>query len=157
MRQPAGYRIIDEPAPTGLEQIIVNPLWPLLGAMFGGGVLGYPWFVLNSFALGGKRRFRDLGIALGSLALSAAALVVIALLASRLVLDPRSLPYAQLAPVGIRLAAFYWLFMRQEQSYGLYTYFGGRSRNGVLVVAAGAFLGHRLLAEAPVFLRLLLG
>lgn len=157
MRQPAGYRIIDEPAPAALEQLIVNPVWPLLGSMFAGAWLAYPWFVLNGFALGGKRRFQDLGIALLGFGMSVLSLFVISVLASRLVLDERSLPYAQLLPIGVRLAIFYWLFMRQEQSFGLYTYFGGKSRNPMLVVVAGFFLGSKLLASAPFVLQLLLG
>jgi len=157
VRQPAGYRIVDEPAPAALEQLIVNPVLPLLGSMFGGAWLAYPWFVLNAFALGGKRRFQDLGIALLGLGLSALVLLVISVLASRLVLDERSLPYAQLLPIGVRLAVFYWLFMRQEQSFALYTYFGGKSRNAMLVVVAGFFLRSKLLAAAPLVLQLLLG
>jgi len=157
VRQPAGYRIIDEPAPAALEQFIVNPVWPLLGSMFGGAWLAYPWFVLNGFALGGKRRFQDLAIALVGVGASVASLLVISLLASRLLLDERSLPYAQLLPIGVRLAIFYWLFMRQEQSFGLYSYFGGKSRNAMLVVMAGFFLRSRVLAALPFELQLLLG
>ena len=54
---PAVYRIIDEPAPTALERTIVNPTWPLFASMFAGSWLAFPWFVLNAFALGGRRRF----------------------------------------------------------------------------------------------------
>lgn len=157
MRHPGGYRIVDEPAPAALERVIVNPVWPLLASMFAGAWLAYPWFVLNAFALGGRRRFVDLGIAVGGLLLSAASLFGVALLSSRLVLDERSLPYAQLVPVGIRLVIFYLLFMRQEQSFGLYTYFGGQPRNAMLVVFAASFLRSRLLGDASPLLQALLG
>lgn len=157
MRHPGGYRIVDEPAPAALEQAIVNPIWPLLSSMFAGAWLAYPWFVLNSFALGGRRRFVDLGIAVGGLLLSALALFGIDFLAARMVLDERSLPYAALVPVGLRLVIFYLLFMRQEQSFGLYTYFGGKPKNAMLVVVAASFLRSKLLAGAPPFLQLLLG
>jgi hypothetical protein len=140
----AGYRIIDEPAPAALEQAIVNPIWPLFAAMFAGPWLAYPWFALNSFALGG-------------FAAGAASLLLIAFLSSRLLLDERSLAYARLAPVGLRLAVFYWLFMRQEQTFGLYTYFGGQTRSAFLVVMAGAFLKGKLLGELAPFWQLLLG
>jgi hypothetical protein len=157
MRQAAGYRIIDEPAPNALEQLIVNPVWPLLGSMFAGGWLAYPWFVLNAFALGGRRRFADLGIALLGLLLSALSLLGIGFLASRLWLDERSLPYVELVPVAIRLVVFYLLFMRQEPSFSLYTYFGGKPKSALLLVMAAGFLHGRILQEAPPFLRLLLG
>ncbi len=157
MRPPAGYRIVDEPAPSGLEQVIVNPVWPLLGSMFAGAWLAYPWFVLNAFALGGRRRFADLGIAALGLLVSGIALLGIGLLASRMVLDERSLPYAQLVPVGIRLVAFYLLFMRQEQTFALYSYFGGQPRNAMLIVVAASFLRSKLLGGAPIYLQLLFG
>lgn len=157
MTQPGRYRIVDEPAPAALEQLIVNPAWPLVASMFAGGWLAYPWFILNAFALGGKRRFADLGIALAGLLVSAASLLLIAWLASRLLLDERSLPYARLVPVGVRLVAFYLLFMRQEQTFGLYTYFGGKPRNALLVVVAASFLRSKLLASAPPLLQLLFG
>ena len=157
MKHPGGYRIVDEPAPAALEQVIVSPMWPLFASMFAGAWIAYPWFVLNSFALGGKRRFADLGIAVGGLLLSAAALFGIDFLASTTLLDERSLPYAALVPVGMRLVIFYLLFMRQEQSFGLYTYFGGKPRNAMLVVVAASFLRSKLLAGAPPVLQLLLG
>ncbi len=157
MRHPGGYRIVDEPAPAGLEQIVVNPIWPLLGSMFAGAWLAYPWFVLNAFALGGRRRFADLGVAVGGLMLTAFALFGIALLAERGVLAEAQLPYFQLVPVGIRLVIFYLLFMRQEQSFSLFEYFGGKPRNAALVVLAATFLKSKLLAGAPPLVQLLLG
>jgi hypothetical protein len=157
VRHPGGYRIVDEPAPAALERLIVNPAWPLLASMFAGAWLAYPWFVLNAFALGGKRRFADLGIALAGLLLSAASLFSIAWLSATEVLDEQYLPYAQLAPVGLRLIVFYLLFMRQQQSFGLYTYFGGKPRNAMLVVVAASLLRSQLLASASPILQLLFG
>lgn len=156
MRQPVGYHIVDEPAPTTLEQVIVNPVWPLLASMFAGAWLAYPWFVLNAFALGGRRRFADLSIAIGGFLVSALCLFACAVLADRELLG-NALPYTLLLPVAVRLVSFYWLFMRQEQVFGLYTYFGGKTRNAMLVVVAAAFLRSRLLGEAPPFLQHLLG
>jgi hypothetical protein len=157
VRHPGGYRILDEPAPGGLERVVVNPIWPLLGSMFAGAWLAYPWFVLNSFALGGKRRLVDLGIALGGLLLTASILFAISSLVQGQVVKESQLPYLQLLPVGVRLVIFYLLFMRQEQSFALYTYFGGKPRNALLVVLGASFLKGRLLGDAPPLVQLLFG
>jgi hypothetical protein len=157
VREPVGYRIVDEPAPTALEQVIVNPVWPFLASMFAGAWLAYPWFVLNAFALGGRRRFLDLAIALGGLAASALSLFAYAILRDRMLLDESTLPYTLLLPVAVRLVSFYWLFMRQEQVFVLYTYFGGKTRNAMLVVVAASFLRSKLLGGAPLMLQALLG
>jgi hypothetical protein len=156
-RAGASYHIVDEPAPAGLDQVIVNPMWPLFASMFAGAWLSYPWFVLNAFALGGRRRFGDLAIALGGLLGSAALVLLTSLLASRSVLDERSLAYVKLLPIGVKLTVVYVLFMRQEQTYGLYTYFGGATRNAALIVIAGAFLRSHVLGPLEPLWQLLLG
>jgi hypothetical protein len=60
-------------------------------------------------------------------------------------------------PIGVRLASFYWLFLRQEPIFGLFTYFGGKPRNAMLVVFAAALLRSQLLGKAPPIVQLLLG
>lgn len=156
MRGPAGYRIIDEPAPSRLEQLIVNPIWPLFGSMFAGAWLAYPWFVLNAFALGGRRRWGDLAIAAAGITSSVLSLVVMAVLLRRGALDQSTLPYAQLVPLGVRLSCFYWLFLRQEPVFGLFTYFGGRPRQAMIVVVAAFFIRQKLLGGVSPVLQLLL-
>ena len=153
---PAAYRIIDEPAPTTLERVIVNPMWPLFAAMFAGSWLAFPWFVLNAFALGGRRRFADLSIALAGWLVSGLILIGIAMLLSDMTLTERGLPYARLAPVGVRLVVVYILYLRQLQTFELYTHFGGATRNGIFVVIAGYLLNPRVLGALPDFLRAVL-
>jgi hypothetical protein len=153
----ASYRVIDEPGPTGLEQAIVNPIWPMFATMMAGSWLGYPWYMLNSLALGGRRRFWDLGIALGGWAVSAALLFGIGALASRLLLDERNLVFALLAPIGVRMVVLYWLYLRQETTYQLYVYFGGKTRNALILVFAGAFLRGTVLGGLSPFWQTLLG
>lgn len=148
---PAAYRIIDEPAPTALERTIVNPIWPLFASMFAGSWLAFPWFVVNAFALGGGRRFADLGIAIGGWLVSGLILVGILQLLSDMTLTERGLPYALLAPVGVRLVVVYWLFLRQLQTFEIYTHFGGVTRNGVFVVIAGALLRGSVMSALPEF------
>lgn len=135
----------------------MNPVWPLLASMFAGAWLAYPWFVLNAFALGGRRRFADLAIAVGGLLASALCLFAYTVVADRKLLGELTAPYLLLLPVAVRLVSFYWLFMRQEQVFGLYTYFGGKKRNAMLVVVLAAFLRSRLLGGAPPLLQHLLG
>jgi hypothetical protein len=148
---PVAYRIIDEPAPTALERTIVNPTWPLFASMFAGSWLAFPWFVLNAFALGGRRRFADLGLALGGWLASGLILVGILQLLSDMTLTERGLPYALLAPQGVRLIVVYWLFLRQLPTFEIYTHFGGATRNGVFVVIAGALLRGSVMGALPDF------
>lgn len=147
----AAYRIIDEPAPSALERAIVNPVWPLFAAMFAGSWLAFPWFVLNAFALGGRRRYADLGLALAGWLLSALILVGILQLLSDMTLTERGLPYALLAPVGVRLVVIYCLFLRQLQTFEIHTHFGGATRHGVFVVIAGALLRGSVMGALPGF------
>jgi hypothetical protein len=148
---PAAYRIIDEPAPAALERTIVNPTWPLFASMFAGSWLAFPWFVLNAFALGGRRRFADLGLALAGWLTSGLILVGILQLLSDMTLTERGLPYALLAPVGVRLVVVYWLFLRQLQTFEIYTHFGGATRSGLFVVIAGGLLRGSVMGALPDF------
>src|SRR4051795_9855112 len=65
----AKYEIIDEPLPGRLAGIIVNPFYVLLAQMLGGAWLAWPWFLLNSRALGSSTRTREtklLALAVGA-------------------------------------------------------------------------------------------
>ena len=68
----ATYRIADEPTPGRLAGLVVNPFWPLLGAMLGGFWLALPWFALNAAALGSATRRREWAYLAGGMAVSAA-------------------------------------------------------------------------------------
>ncbi len=142
------YRIMDEPAPSGLGHLIVNPMWPLLAIMFAGVWLSLPWFVFNAFALGSPTRRKELVVALmgpvGMLALS----FVLPLLVLLLKLPKGAIPYLLLVLTLWKLGVAYWLFDLQKQSFALHEYFGGRVRNGMLVVGAG-FLLRPLVLNGP--------
>ena len=45
------YKIIDEPAPSTISRIAVNPVWIFLASLFGGTGIGLAWFALNAFAI----------------------------------------------------------------------------------------------------------
>ena len=138
------YRIEDEPTPGALAQITVNPFWPLLGLMLGGGWLAWPWFVINSLALGSATKKREVLVVLGGVAgLFAAAIAVIVLhRAERL---GGATPYlAHVAFPIAKLGIGYLVYTWQTRSFQLYEYFGGTARNGMLVALAGLFLRSRL-------------
>jgi hypothetical protein len=150
------YSIIDEPEPSGLEQFIVNPIWPFFAAMFAGSWLAFPWFVFNALALGGRRRYTDVAIAGGGLLLNALVLWVIAGLLTSMTLDESNYAYVQLVPMGVRLVVVYVLFQRQEQAFELFSHFGGRPKNGIFVVIAGSLLRAQVLSALPAYWQILL-
>lgn len=150
------YRIVDEPESSGLEQWVVNPIWPFFGAIFAGSWLAFPWFVFNAFALGGRRRTTDLAIAFAGLLLNAAVLWIIAGLLTSMTLDERNYAYVQLVPMGIRLVVLYVLFQRQEQVFELFRHFGGQAKNGIFVVIAGSLLRVQVLSALPPYWQMLL-
>lgn len=144
------YRIVDEPTPGPLSRLVVQPLWPLLALMLAGSWLGYPWFVVNAFAVGSPSRAKEtfwaaLGF-VGSLALGVGLLA----LAGTGVLPEPALPYAAVGIVAWRLGVGYVLYTLQSRSFHLYTYFGGPVRNGLWVLlVAVVFMRARLLGLLP--------
>jgi hypothetical protein len=150
------YRIVDEPSPSSLERLTVNPFWPLLGSMLAGGWLAWPWFALNSAALGRGRRFDgDLAVlGLGIAVNGALVFAVHEALKAGLV---QHREYADLVPQAARLTILYVLFLRQQRTYQLFEHFGGTGRNGLFIVMAGAVMRGAVLSKLPPLLRLLLG
>jgi len=145
MARAEGYRILDEPAPSGLGHLIVNPMWPLLAIMFAGVWLSLPWFVLNAFALGSPTRRKELVVAvLGPVGLLALSFVVTAI-ALLLKLPKGAIPYLLVMLTLWKLGVAYWLFDMQQKSFALHQYFGGKVRNGMLVLGAGYLLNPVVL------------
>jgi len=139
------YRILDEPAPSGLGHLIVHPMWPLLAVMFAGVWLALPWFAFNAFALGSPTRRKELVVAvLGPLGLLGIWFGLVAL-DNMTLISARALPYLLLLLTLWKLAVAYWLFDLQKQGFALHEYFGGRVRNGMLVVGAGYLLRATVL------------
>lgn len=150
------YRIVDEPSPSALERLTVNPFWPLLGSMLAGGWLAWPWFALNSAALGRGRRFdSDLAVLGFGLALNGALVLAVHKAFAAGLIQHRE--YADLLPQAARLTVLYVLFLRQQRTFQLFEHFGGTGRSGLWVVMAGAVLRGAVLSRLPPLLRLLLG
>lgn len=140
-----GYHIVDEPRPGALARLAVNPLWPLLSVMFGGAWVSWSWFVVNSFAIGSPTRWREAALALGGFAGTAALFVGLVTLEVNGAIGGVAISYAVVALVVWKLAVSYWLYVLQGRTFGLFEYFHGATKNGLLVVFAGYFLSRRLL------------
>jgi hypothetical protein len=61
-------------------------------------------------------------------------------------LDPDHLGYAATILVVWKLGISYRLHLWQARSFELYRYFGGETRNGMLVMFVGMFLRSRVLS-----------
>lgn len=144
----ASYRIPDEPVSSGLSGLAVQPVWPLLAVMFGGPWLSWPWFALNAFATGSPTRGRELALAIGGFAGSAAISVGLILLVQQGILTSSSVPYAVIVLTVWKLVVSYFLYMSQNRSFHLYEHFGGGVRNGFAAVLLGGWVGRKIVLTA---------
>lgn len=150
------YRIQDEPRPGSLAHLAVNPVWPLFAVMFGGAGLSWSWFLVNGAALGSPTRRREIAWAIGGIAGSLALILGIVYLHHQELLGSLGVRYSLVGLTVWKLAVSYWLFTLQNRTFHLYEHFGGRVRNGALVVLVGFFLTRRLFQGLPDFWLLLL-
>lgn len=133
------YRIADEPTPSGLARLAVNPFWPLLAVMMSGTWLAWPWFALNSFAVGSPTRRRELALVIGGFAGVFALLLVLGTLVHANWLGASGVQYAAIVVTVFKLATSYWLYTLQSRSFHLYEYFGGPVKSGLLALVLGGF------------------
>ncbi len=145
------YHLADEPHPSTLNRFAVQPFWPLLGTMLGGVWLAWPWFALNSFAVGSPTQRRELlwlgiGVA-GALLLT---VILVALYQQEVV----SLTVARYALLGLtvwKLGVSYTVFMLQGRTFQIYEYYGGEVKNGLVVLLLAYLVGRptvlRLFSE----------
>jgi hypothetical protein len=136
-----GYRLPDEPTPGGLGNIVVHPAMPLLATMFAGTWFAWPWFIVNAWALGSPTRVRETVLALGGFVGNVVIVMLVLWLAATFALD-KSVPYLWTLLLVWRLGLSYQLVELQSRGFGVYQYYGGRVRNG-LIVAIGAGLAFR--------------
>lgn len=140
-----GYAIIDEPRSSTLSLLSVSPLWILLGGVLGGSSLAFPWFLVNSFAIGSATRLKEgLLVAsglLGSVLLSCAILW----LRRSGIADGPNFKYAIVGLIVFKLAHYYLLQAAQSRSFELYQHSGGKSRSGLLLVVFGAIARSSVL------------
>lgn len=146
-----GYRIVDEPRPSGLARWTVQPLWPFLAVMLGGAVVAWPWFAVNAYALGSPTRVRETLWAAGGFLGNVLLTWGLFELAELTRMTPLGARYAVVGLVVWKLAISYRLYLLQGRTFSLYRYFGGTVRNGVVVVIAAFFLSARVLVNLPTF------
>jgi hypothetical protein len=141
------YRIIDEPQPSALEQYVVSPLWPLFAFMFAGSWLAFPWFIFNSVAMGSSHIKKIIKLVVmavfGSLLIS---LGLIHLFKMQ-ILNQDNIRYAVLILVVWKLGFGYLLYIIQSRTHQIFEEFGGQSKNGIIIVIAGAFFGRKLVLK----------
>ncbi len=152
------YRIADEPRPGGLQHLVVSPVWPLLAVMFAGHTISWVWFVVNSVAMGSPTKRREIGLVVaGFFGVFALRLGIGYLWSAELISEP-AVPYLVLPVMLLQLGMAYALYSLQTRTFGIYEYFGGIARNGLMIVFLAAFVWHRLAAaiqEVP-FVNLML-
>jgi hypothetical protein len=139
------YRIDDEPRPGKLARLTVNPFWPFLGLMLGGAWLGWPWFVLNGAAMGSASFKREAGLVLVAFLLTLPLFIALIAVAQSFGLPREYLRLVLLPVVAFKLAVTYFVFLAQSRSFELFSYFGGVTRNGMYVAAAGFLLRSAVL------------
>jgi hypothetical protein len=144
------YRIPDEPVASGLSTVAVQPFWPLLAIMFGGSWLSWPWFAVNAFATGSPTRGRELALALGGFAGSAALSVGLIVAVQHGALAGSAIKYAVIILTVWKLVVSYVLYNLQSRSFHLYEHFGGTVRSGfALAILAGFVLRQPILTAFP--------
>lgn len=144
-----GYQIIDEPAPSRLSHLATDPFWILLATLLGGVWLGWPWFVLNSLAVGSMHRVREISSILVGLAGSLTLVALGGVAATHGTLDAQSLPYAMTVLIVWKLALSYLVMLWQAPSFELSVHFGGVARNGAILAFVGLFFRGQIAAALP--------
>lgn len=152
----SGYQIADEPAPSTLARYAVNPLYPMLAAMFAGVWLAWPWFAFNSFAIGSPTRRAELAWLVAGLLVPPAVGWALIVAVGEGSLPSAAGPYVGLSVIVLKLVAVYAVFLLQSRTIEIYEYYGGKLVNGIWPVIAAVYLGDRLLADLPILLRLML-
>jgi hypothetical protein len=128
------YTLLDEPRRSGLSEWCVNPLWIFLACLLGGISIGWAWFLWNSFALGSATKKKEVALVLLGVAGSAAFWFLAFRLLEGGQLSSSGLPYFHLLLTALQLGVTYLLHLAQQRSFELHEYFGGRVRNGMMLL-----------------------
>jgi hypothetical protein len=120
------YVIPDEPAPSRFQHLVVTPTATFLGVMLGGSLAGLPWMAFNGYAMGSARRHREAAWAAGTLLFQLLLLASLVVLLLYDLVQPSWIPYVGLGIHAVRLGGAYVVLLSQQQSFELYTHFGGK-------------------------------
>jgi hypothetical protein len=133
------YEIADEPSPSGdLGKLVFQPNAPLLAAMMCGAWLAWPWFILNSIAMGSPTRQREIKLSLlavgGTVALG---MLVFGLVDAGIIESALALRIALLGITCWKLGMAYLVSTVQSRTFHVYRYYGGAVQNAGYVLFAG--------------------
>jgi hypothetical protein len=122
-----GYRIIDEPAPSALSRLAVNPFWIMLAGMLLPGLqaLAIVWFVVNGFALNSTTKVKEMCWAAGALAIALARRGPLQRLLDEQIVSAALIsyrPYIHIVVIAVLLTAMYRLYLYQHGAYQLFQY-----------------------------------
>jgi hypothetical protein len=141
------YEIADEPTPAaGWENLVFQPSAPLLGIMWCGAWLAWPWFIVNAIAMGSPTLRREIKLcAIGLLGTLALALAVFGLVDAGVIESKVTLQIALLGVVAFKLAMAYAVSKIQARTFHVYTYYGGTAQKALYVLIAGSYLRDLVL------------
>lgn len=150
------YEVADEPTPAaGWENLVFQPSAPLLGMMWCGAWLAWPWFIVNAFAMGSPTLRREAKLcALGLFGTLLLALVVYGLVDLGVIESKVALQLALLSVVTFKMAVAYWVCKVQQRTFHVYEYYGGTAQKAFYVLMAGSYLRDLVLGVSshPVWL-----
>jgi hypothetical protein len=138
------YRIIDARQPSRVGHLAVNPYFPLLSLMLGGGWIGWPWFAFNAVALGSYTRTREIVVSAAAAAGVPALALALGYLYTRGLFGETAFPYCQLLVVVLKLSCGYFVNAWQERASQLREHFDSPLRNGMGVVVAATWLRFQI-------------
>jgi hypothetical protein len=132
------YEIADEPVDSGqFGNLAVSPEAPLLAAMMAGAWMSWPWFIVNSLAIGSPTRRREISLVLlgfvGSVILG---MFTYTLVDAGIIVSTVALQLALLVITAWKLAVAYYVSIVQGRTFHVFQYYGGRIRQpwGLLVL-----------------------
>lgn len=134
----------------------MRPFWPLLGAMMGGAWLGLAWFVFNSIAVGSPHKKAELAWAVLGLAGAIGLAFGVFWAAGAFQLDKQQVKLAVLVLTLWKITVYYAIYTLQMRSFDIYEYYGGKTKNGMLLVFLAIFLRGRVADGLTTFWALVL-
>jgi hypothetical protein len=141
------YRIPDEPRPTGMAHLAVDPMWPLLTLMLAGNGIGLLWFAVNSRALGSPTAMKEALLIAASLIGCIALGITLAWCRQQGLLSEEALAYAELSIAVVKLSFGYALYINQSRCAELVQHYGGILRNGAIVAILAAVILRPVMVD----------
>ena len=144
------YVVPDEPQPEHLADLVVRPSGPLLASMLCGAWLAWPWFAVNTIAMGSPTRrteLRLIGVAIaGTVALT---WVLWLLLTHRVIDSELELQLGLLAIATWKLGLAYRICTVQGRVFAVFEASGRAVRTAIPVLIAGYWLKPVVLGLSP--------